>query len=438
MQTTATLRLLLTTASAALALGAGLAAPAVAAAPDPAKPPEPEVSLLFDCGRYAENRTTTRSETLTRSRTWIDERVPYSQAACHDNKYGSYRTDCSGYVSMVWGLRSSYTTATLDQVSHPIDRAGLRPGDALLRPGHVALFIGWADAARTKPLVREQMGGDGTPTVERVWTQSYAATYTPVRYDKIAEDALGSSLSGDGKADIATVLPSGEVKAWRNGAGFAAMPWDADAIIATGFTNDNLHFADLDGDRKAENGAGFAAMPWDADAIIATGFTNDNLHFADLDGDHEEQPALRRPRRRRQVRHHHRPGQRRRQSLAQRRRIRRHALERRRHHRHRLHQRQPALRRPRRRPQIRHRHRPGQRRRQSLAQRRRIRRHALERRRHHRHRIHQQEPALRLTRTCAERRTATTAIRLSSFTVPAQAGTVQSTGLMGVYIACSS
>ncbi|SEH04151.1 Flagellum-specific peptidoglycan hydrolase FlgJ, partial [Nonomuraea solani] len=48
----------------------------------------------------------------------------------------------------------------------------------------------------------------------------------------------GSSLSGDGKADIAAVLPSGEVKAWRNGAGFAAMPWDADAIVGTGFSKD--------------------------------------------------------------------------------------------------------------------------------------------------------------------------------------------------------
>ncbi|SEF98957.1 hypothetical protein SAMN05444920_1011187, partial [Nonomuraea solani] len=36
---------------------------------------------------------------------------------------------------------------------------------------------------------------------------------------------------------------NGDVKAWHNGAGFAAMPWNADAIIATGFTNDNLHFA---------------------------------------------------------------------------------------------------------------------------------------------------------------------------------------------------
>ncbi|WP_157254295.1 hypothetical protein [Nonomuraea typhae] len=280
---------------------AGTAATTASASAKPTPSPSPEVSLMFNCATYAANRTTSRSEALVRAQTWIDARVPYSQSACHGNQYGEYRTDCSGYVSMAWGLRHSYTTATLYQVTHEIPRSDLRPGDALNRPGdHVALFLRWADAAKTKPVVREQAGPNGAPTTERTWSAATANTYTPIRYNNIAEDAAaGSSLSGDGKADFITVLPSGEVKAWRNGAGFAAMPWDADAIIATGFTKDNVQFADLDGDRKAEiiqvlpsgevkawhNGAGFAAMPWNADAIIATGFTKDNVQFADLDGD---------------------------------------------------------------------------------------------------------------------------------------------------------
>ncbi|ANZ39437.1 hypothetical protein BBK82_28695 [Lentzea guizhouensis] len=117
--------------------------------------------------------------------------MPYSRSACHANQHGDFRTDCSGYVSMVWGLRHSYATATLDQVSHPIARADLRPGDALNRPGeHVALFVGWSDAARTKPLVREQAGPNGSPTIERVWTAAYAGTYTPIRYDHIVEGGV--------------------------------------------------------------------------------------------------------------------------------------------------------------------------------------------------------------------------------------------------------
>ncbi|MEV6285647.1 sporangiospore maturation cell wall hydrolase GsmA [Kribbella sp. NPDC051770] len=108
-----------------------------------------------------------------------------------------------------------------------------------------------------------------------------------------------ADLNADGKADILTVLANGEVKAWRNGAGFANMPWNGDAIIATGFSKDNLFLADLNADSKADimtvlangevkawrNGAGFAAMPWNGDAIIATGFSKDNTFFSDLDGD---------------------------------------------------------------------------------------------------------------------------------------------------------
>jgi hypothetical protein len=72
------------------------------------------------------------------------------------------------------------------------------------------------------------------------------------------------------------------------------MPWDGEAIIGLGFTPDNLHFADLDGDGRSDivavmpngdvkawhNGHGFAHMPWDGEAIIGLGFTPNNLHFA--------------------------------------------------------------------------------------------------------------------------------------------------------------
>ncbi len=151
-----------------------------------------EFGVLFNCGSYPSNKATSRGDALARSVTWIQARVPYSQSACHQNQHGNFRTDCSGYVSMIWGLRQSYTTATLDQVSHPIARADLRPGDALNRPGdHVALFVGWSDAARTKPLVREQAGPNGAPTTERVWSASYAGTYTPIRYDNIVDTPVG-------------------------------------------------------------------------------------------------------------------------------------------------------------------------------------------------------------------------------------------------------
>ncbi|ONI80194.1 hypothetical protein ALI22I_43170 [Saccharothrix sp. ALI-22-I] len=140
------------------------------------------------CGTTPENRVTSRSETQARSQSWLDARVPYSQRACYQNQYGSYRTDCSGYISMVWGLTHSRTTATLREISTVVARADLRPGDALTSAYHAALFVRWADGARSEPVVREQTGPDGAPPVERKWSAATASKYTPIRYHRIVEN----------------------------------------------------------------------------------------------------------------------------------------------------------------------------------------------------------------------------------------------------------
>jgi hypothetical protein len=78
--------------------------------------------------------------------TWLDPPVPYNQQAW----YNGYRTDCSGYVSMAWGLGSSYVTWTLPQVSHRIAKDDLRAGDILLNiDEHVLIFESWANSERT-------------------------------------------------------------------------------------------------------------------------------------------------------------------------------------------------------------------------------------------------------------------------------------------------
>ncbi|GLZ29498.1 hypothetical protein Lesp02_16880 [Lentzea sp. NBRC 105346] len=155
------------------------------------------------CGNYTENRKISRGEILARSRTWLTARVPYSQSHCFTNKYGEYRTDCSGFISMAWGLRYSYTTHILEQVAHKIDWSDLRPGDALNdRLNHVALFVGWADSAKTRPIVREQAGPDGTKPVQRIWSAAYARQYTPLRYNNLLE---GSSIP-----DAPVVTPDAE------------------------------------------------------------------------------------------------------------------------------------------------------------------------------------------------------------------------------------
>jgi hypothetical protein len=78
--------------------------------------------------------------------TWLNPPVPYNQQAW----YNGYRTDCSGYVSMAWGLGSSYVTWTLPEVSHPIAKDDLQAGDILLNiDEHVLIFESWANPERT-------------------------------------------------------------------------------------------------------------------------------------------------------------------------------------------------------------------------------------------------------------------------------------------------
>ena len=88
-----------------------------------------------------------RRQILARAEHWVSQHIPYNQGSW----YEGYRTDCSGYVSMCWGLRDSMVTSTMPQIAHPIAKEDLRAGDVLLNTdvasGHVILFDRWADYA---------------------------------------------------------------------------------------------------------------------------------------------------------------------------------------------------------------------------------------------------------------------------------------------------
>jgi hypothetical protein len=189
---------ILAVAAAAFAILAGisLAAPTasanphvVAAVPTLSNPTgDGDMNVMFNCASYPANKQMTRGQALVRGQSWLDERPPYNQAGCHSNQYGSYRTDCSGFVSMAWGAKESYATSNISAISHPIPRADLQPGDALNKPGsHMALFVRWADAAHTQPWVMEH-GGPGAPH-QGAWSAAWASGFTPIRYNNIVEDA---------------------------------------------------------------------------------------------------------------------------------------------------------------------------------------------------------------------------------------------------------
>jgi hypothetical protein len=86
----------------------------------------------------------TPNQVISRARTWVSKRVPYSQR----RHYRGYRQDCSGFVSMAWHLGRSYTTRSISHRAYRIPISALRPGDAVWRRGHVAIFGGWKNKAK--------------------------------------------------------------------------------------------------------------------------------------------------------------------------------------------------------------------------------------------------------------------------------------------------
>ncbi|MDP2181650.1 MAG: hypothetical protein Q8K99_03680 [Actinomycetota bacterium] len=81
----------------------------------------------------------TRSKVVSRAKVWVKKNVQYSQRGY----YRGYRRDCSGFVSMAWKLDKSYTTRTIHTRGKRISTKRLKPGDAVLTPGHVVIFEKW-------------------------------------------------------------------------------------------------------------------------------------------------------------------------------------------------------------------------------------------------------------------------------------------------------
>lgn len=134
----------------------------------------------------------TRSQVIERARSWLGPSIAYSQVGFHTNEYGTYRTDCSGYVSMAWALpgkppnrHGGLDTVGLATVSHVIHKHELLPGDVLIRTEgtnltrHVVIFDKWFDEHGNAYWGFEQAGGTGT--VYRAINYPYEHTMTGYR-----------------------------------------------------------------------------------------------------------------------------------------------------------------------------------------------------------------------------------------------------------------
>ncbi|MFI2209816.1 FG-GAP-like repeat-containing protein [Streptomyces sp. NPDC020141] len=165
-----------------------------------------------------------RGEILQRAQYWVDQRVPYSQSAFHGDPQGrTYRTDCSGLVSMAWRLTGSAVTGTLPQFSTGLASLDdLQPGDALNDvETHVMLFVGWTDSTRTRAEIIEH-ARPGTVARKESYPRSYLIDkgFKPYRYNKVTDSPVTvpdkgmthvtpvGDLTGDDIPDVIAVQTS--------------------------------------------------------------------------------------------------------------------------------------------------------------------------------------------------------------------------------------
>jgi len=114
----------------------------------------------------------TRSQVMKRAKSWVAKRVPYSQSSYH----AGYRQDCSGFVSMSWKLGKSYTSRTISSRAKRIKMSSLKPGDAVLIPGHVSIFGGWKNKKKRQYYAYEETTW-GSHAKKRVRTIASNATF---------------------------------------------------------------------------------------------------------------------------------------------------------------------------------------------------------------------------------------------------------------------
>ncbi|MFF9396269.1 peptidoglycan-binding protein [Streptomyces griseoluteus] len=145
----------------------------------------------------ARTPATTRTAIINRAKQWVTAQVPYSMTKFWSD---GYRQDCSGYVSMAWGLLSNEWTGSLAQFAAKITKEELQPGDILLfhntadpqGGSHVVIFGGWTDYTHTAYTAYEQT----SPHTRRQSTPypywNNTTKYVPYRYKGVTAGAAGA------------------------------------------------------------------------------------------------------------------------------------------------------------------------------------------------------------------------------------------------------
>ncbi len=163
-------------------------------------------------GARTGRRPITRSTVMARAQSWVTEGVPYNRNAYNSDSNGTYRQDCSGFVSMAWALPSSpannygETTGTLPNFATELNSLDdLKPGDMLDNIAtHVVLFKSWANARHTRAVILEEAHSGSTAREDaRFYTRGYltAHRYRPYRYNGIQDAAPPDGSDSDDDAE---------------------------------------------------------------------------------------------------------------------------------------------------------------------------------------------------------------------------------------------
>jgi len=136
-------------------------------------------------------RAIDRREMIVRAQAWVQAPRRYSQE--DEDAESGYRLDCSGFVSMVWGLDApGLTTVELPDLCGLIPVDELRAGDAIMLggpgtsgdAGHVLLFDAWEDDERHRFWAFEQ---DGFGTRHHLREMPPSPPYLFYRYQETVE-----------------------------------------------------------------------------------------------------------------------------------------------------------------------------------------------------------------------------------------------------------
>jgi hypothetical protein len=89
---------------------------------------------------------------------------------------------------MSWALKDSRNTRNLNGVSYRINWSSLKPGDMVLRGGHVRLFEKWANKSKTSFWIYEEGSTASDMNQYKVKvSKSKSGGYKPWRYNKVRD-----------------------------------------------------------------------------------------------------------------------------------------------------------------------------------------------------------------------------------------------------------